>query len=229
MYAQLADQFRFMIESGKLHPGDRFPAELDLAKKYGIGRITVRSAINELVQEGLLIRIQGKGTFVAEPKIERELVNVASFTDRIQSRGMRAGSRLLDVSVIPASRKIAQVLGVSENDPVVEFKRLRLSNDEPVALETSYLSVDRFPGIEDENLENKSLYQILESKYQVRLVHSSKTLELVRASKTESNMMQIPAGTPLFLMTAVVYAEDNQVIEYAKILFHGDRFKFQVY
>lgn len=228
LYAQLIDRFRQMIESGELAPGDRFPAELDLAEQYGVARITVRRAINELVQDGLLVRRQGKGSFVATPKIERELVNVASFTARMQAKGIHPGSKVLDVQVISATKKLATQLLVPEGAPIVEIQRLRYANEEPTALETSYLSLDRCPGINEVDFNCCSLYQVLEKKYAMRPDHSRRTLEMAFATNKESRLLQISAGAPLFLMQAVVSTADGTVMEYAKLLFRGDRFRFQI-
>jgi GntR family transcriptional regulator len=228
LYTQLADHFRQMIESGKMQPGDRFPSEIDLAQRYGIARITVRKAIADLVEAGLLTRRQGKGTFITPPKIDRELVNVASFTDRMQARGLHAGAKTLSVTVVPATPKLVRLFAASEDAQVISIERLRLSNQEPVVLETSYLLSERCPGIEHEDLGDQSLYLALDHKYGLRPAYSSKTLELVYATAKESTLLNVMGGAPLFLMTAIVYSENNQVMEYAKILFRGDRFRFQV-
>src|SRR5262249_30370163 len=126
LYAQLIDHFRRLISEGELQPGDRFPAELDLMKQYGVARITVRRAMSELVREGLLERARAKGTFVATPKIDRELHNLASFSERMQARGLRAGSRVVQVDVIPATERIAAALDLAEGSPVAEIQRVRL-------------------------------------------------------------------------------------------------------
>ncbi|MCR8632800.1 GntR family transcriptional regulator [Paenibacillus radicis (ex Xue et al. 2023)] len=228
LYIQLAEQFRELIQSDQLQFGDRFPAEMDLAGEYEVSRITVRKAIEDLVNEGILARKQGKGTFVSKPKIDRELVNVTSFTDRMQARGMTAGARSMDVKVTPASLKMALLLGVPENSEIAEIQRLRLINDEPVSLETSYLSLERCPGIQHEILVDQSLYQILDKKYGLRPAYSSKTLELVYASPSESRLLNTVKGASMFLMTALVYSEQRQVMEYVKIISRGDRFRFQM-
>lgn len=228
LYVQLTEQFRSMLETGELQPGDRFPAELELAKQYGVARITVRTAIAELVQTGMLVRRQGKGTFVAEQKIERELVSIASFTERMNTRGLRAGSRIISMKTVKASGKLARLPGIEEGDAMIEIVRLRLSNEMPVALETSSLPANRYPGLEQRDLAEQSLYHLLDSKYGTRPAHSSKTLELTRAKTTEARLLGIKNAAALFLLTAVVYSEDNRVMEYVHTLFHGDRFRFLV-
>ncbi|MGJ8538482.1 GntR family transcriptional regulator [Heyndrickxia coagulans] len=229
LYLYFAEKFKQKILSGELRPGDQFPPEIKLAKKYGVARVTIRNAINVLVQEKLIIRLKGKGSFVAEPKIERELVNVASFTERMQSRGMRAGALCHEVKLIKADTGLSQQLHIDLGSEVVEIVRIRLTNDNPVAIEKSYLPRDLCPGIEKENLEDNSLYYILDSKYSLQPAHSSKTIELARATLDEAKLLHIPKGTPLFLIRATVFTQTNQVMEFVNTLFLGDKFRFQVY
>jgi len=228
LYVQLTEHFRSMLETRELQPGERFPAELELVKHYGVARITVRTAIAELVQDGMLVRHQGKGTFVAEQKIDRELVSVASFTERMNSRGLRAGSRLISMKSVKAAGKTARLLGIKEGDAVIEIVRLRLTNEVPVALETSSLPADRYPGMEQDDLAEQSLYHLLDSKYGIRPAHSSKTLEMARAVSREARLLGVKNAAALFLLTAVVYSEDNWVMEYVHTLFRADRFRFLV-
>lgn len=229
LYEQYAEKFRQMILNNEYKVGDKFPVEMELAKKYGVARITIRTAINELVEEGLLVRKRAKGTFVTEPKIEREFVNVASFTERMQSRGIKASAKCHSINKIKADAKLSKRLQIEEGEEVVEIVRIRLTDGKPVALERSYLPSYLFPGIENEDLENNSLYRLLESKYSIRPGHSSKTLELTRATLKEAQLLNTTASASLFLLLGIVFSEENQVMEYVESLFLGDRFRFQVY
>lgn len=228
LYLQFAEMFRQMILSGEYKVGDMFPPEVELAKKHGVARITIRNAINELVQDHLLSRKSGRGTFVLEPKIDRQLVRVGGFTELMQSRGIKAGALCVEVNQIKADDKLAANLHIQVGSEVIEIIRIRSINDVPVAIERSYLSRDLCPGIEEENLENNSLYMLLDNKYGLRPFHSSKTLELTRATPKEAKMLSVSKGAPLFLMVATVFTEDNRVMEFAKIVFIGERFRFQV-
>lgn len=228
LYVQLVEQFRHMIESGELKPGDQFPTELELVEKYGVARITVRRAINELVQDGLLVRRQGKGTFVARPKIERELINVSSFSNRMLAQGLHPSSKVMGVERISATAKLARILGAPEGAPLVVIRRIRYANEEPTALETSYLVEERCPGIAHRDLSQQSLYKILEEEYCLTPDHSRRTLEVTSATSTEARLLQLHVGAPLFLIKATVYTADETVMEYAKLLFRADRFRFQL-
>ncbi|MFZ5823929.1 MAG: GntR family transcriptional regulator [Bacillota bacterium] len=227
LYTQLAEHFRGMIETGELKPGDQFPAELDLVQRYGVARITVRHAIADLVSEGLLMRRQGKGTFVAAPKIERALVNVSSFSARLQAAGLQPSAKMLRCEVIPAPERLAKELRIEPEAPVVVFTRLRYSNGEPLALEFSHLSLDRCPGLDEVDLNTQSLYRTLEDRYGLRPTHSRKTLELALARPEEAVALDITSGSPLFLLRATVLG-DSDPIEYVKTLMRGDRIRFQI-
>lgn len=228
LYAQLLERLRQLIDSGELGPGDQFPTELDLVRDYGIARVTVRRAINELVRDGLLSRSPGKGSFVAAPKIERELVNVASFTSRMQALGAAVASRVVAVEVVPADARLSRLLAVRDGAPVVCIRRVRLANGEPVTIEASHLSLERCPGIDQEDFSRRSLYELLDAKYGLRPALSHKTLELTRAARDESRLLATTPGAPLFLLTATVLTADSAVMEYAEILCRGDRFRFQI-
>lgn len=228
LYAQLLEHFHQLIHSGQLQPGDRFPAEMDLAKEYGVARITVRRAIEELVHEGLLVRRQGKGSFVAATKIERELINVRSFSAHIQARGMQPGARVVSVQTHPATARLAETLGVAVGSPVVAIQRVRYANGEPTAVETSFVSLDRCPGIDQVDFNQNSLYRVLEETYHMKPANSRSTLEMTPATAHEAKLLGIAPGAPLFLMKATVSVADGTVAEHAKNLCRADRFRFQI-
>lgn len=228
LYFQIYDHIQHQIRSGNLVPGDQIPAEMDLMKEYKVARITVRHAISELVNEGVLERKAGKGTFISKPKIDRTLVDVTSFSSRLAAIGLHASAKLLSKELIIAPAKIAEELEVAEGSRLLFINRLRFSDQDPLVLERVYLSLDRFPGLDAMDLENNSLYALLNDKFNVKPVRSKKTLEIVTANLEESRLFASPSPhTPLFLMRTTVYGNDYP-IEFAKILMRGDRFRFQV-
>lgn len=228
LYMQIYDQLYERIQSGHLKPGDQIPPELELVEELGVARVTVRRAIAELVEEGLLIRHAGKGTFVAKPKIDRELVNVTSFSSRMSAVGLHARAHLVSREVIPATRFLASELVVEPDSPVVSILRVRYTEDEPVSLERVFMSLKRFPELDTISLENISLYDVLAKEYNITPVRSKKLLELAVARPEETELLQLGrSGAPLFLMRTTVYGQEFP-IEYAKILMRGDRFRFQV-
>lgn len=228
LYRQLRDELRALIQAGDYPPDAPFPGDHELARRYGVARITVRQAIAELVEEGLLVRRPGKGTFIGRPKIKRQLVNVASFTARVQSAGLHAGSKLLQREILVGDPELCERLAAPYNTRVLHLHRLRYTEDEPTSLEDAYLNLDRFPDLEHLDLNTQSLYRFLEERYQVRPGYAHRLLDLALATQQESQLLQISRGAPLFLLRATVRSTDGDVLEYVKIRLRGDRFRFEV-
>jgi GntR family transcriptional regulator len=227
LYLQIYEELCDLLHTGAFKQGDRFPTELELVERYSVARITVRRAIAEMVQEGRLVRQAGKGTFVAAHKIERQLVDVSSFTERIRALGSQPSSQVIEVKTTPATARLARELEINIEAPVFTLVRLRFSDDAPVAIETSYLSLRRCPGLENHDLSQVSLYRVLREEYGLYPVSSEKTLELASAHPWEAQYLNIQTGAPLFLLRARVM-NDSEPIEYVKILLRGDRFRFKI-
>jgi GntR family transcriptional regulator len=138
-YYQLKEIIRGRIESEELGEGQLIPSERELCESYGISRMTARQAVMELVNEGVLYREQGKGTFVAGKKVQQEAERLTSFTEDMRERGMEASSVVLEVEVEPAGPVVARFLRVEEGERIIRLKRLRNADGEPMALETSHL------------------------------------------------------------------------------------------
>lgn len=227
LYLQIYEELCDFLASGDLKPGDRFPNELELVEKYSVARITVRRAIAEMVQEGRLIRQAGKGTFVATPKIERQLVNVSSFSKRMEALGLQASAQVLETKVVAATPRLSRELDVEIESPVLSLIRLRFSNQMPVAVENSYVSLLACPNLDKVDFNNSSLYEVLDECYGLHPVKSEKTLELTTANAWEAKQLNISQGSPLFLLRAQVLGEQIP-IEYVKILLRADRFRFRI-
>lgn len=226
LYLQIYEELLDLIDSGKLKTGDQFPRELELVERYGVARITVRRAISDLVLEGRLVRRAGKGTFVAAPKIDRHIIDVSSFTTRMGALGIQARARVLEVRTLPASQRLSRELEVQPDSPVLELIRLRYSNNEPVALETSFLSLERCPGLDRIDFNNRSLYEALRTEYGLEPRRANRSLEMTHANEWEAQYLNISRTTPLFLLRGQIHGDDTP-IEYIKTLLRGDRFRFR--
>lgn len=168
LYNLIEQNFRELILSGQLKPGDAIPSEWDLAAVYAVSRLTVRHALDNLARQGWLSRRHGVGTFIANPTVTRIAPSNLSFSEQMRAVGRHPSSRLVSIQVMPAGGEVAGHLRLQESEPVVEITRLRLADDEPILLETSYLSQARFPGLEHATvLESGSLYEYLATHYQV--------------------------------------------------------------
>ena len=208
----------------QLHPGDRFPSERELEQEYGVSRITVRQALQQLVLAGKLERIQGRGTFVARPKVEQGLV-LTSFSEEMRRRGLTPGSRTLANQHIPADAELAARLAIAEGAPVIMLTRLRLANGEPMALETVYISAERFPLLAEADLTDRSLYAWLAEHYGIELTHGEQTIEAVVLTPQEARLFGLPPGLPAFRQVRLSYDQFDRPVELVRSLYRGDRYK----
>lgn len=229
IYYQLGERIKELIEKGELKPGDSLPAEREYAEQFQISRMTVRQAFTQLVNEGFLNRIQGKGTFVAErkPKIEQMLQGLTSFTEDMQARGMKPGSELVRFEIIPATSEIANQLGITEYGPVYEIKRIRLADNVPMALETNYISANFIKGL-TEQIVNRSLYSYIEEQLSLTIDHATQVIESSIANDLEAQYLNIQPGAPIMLIQRNTFLKDGTPVEFVKSIYRADRYKFMI-
>jgi GntR family transcriptional regulator len=225
-YYQLKEIMREKIRSGEWKPGDLIPSERELGEQYGISRMTARQAITGLVNEGLFYREQGKGTFVSRHKITQQLIRLTGFTEDIKARGQRPGTKVLIARMQPADEATAERLRIKPGQPVAYLQRLRLADNEPLAIEVSQINFIGCEQLIEEDLEHNSLYQLLENKYGLPLVEAEQELEAGLVSNEESPLLQIPVGSPALFTRRITYTERNQPIEYARAIYCGNKYTF---
>jgi len=227
LYKQLKEIIKQKIIDGEFHPTQKIPSELQLSKIYNVSRITVRNAITELVDEDLLIKKQGKGTFVSAPKIEDNVLEDISFSLTCKINKVKPGSKIIKNVIKDANERDIAELNLHENDKVVYIKRIRYADDEPVILEHNFFP-SKYAFLLNEDLENQSLYEILNEKYGIARAKSKRTIEIITASEEEASLLAISKGEPLLLHREIVYDKNNNPIHRTKQLIIGDKFKFVV-
>lgn len=228
LYYQLKDIISELIEDEELKPNDPIPPERELCEYHGISRMTVNKAITNLVNEGLLYREQGKGTFVAKPKEGYQLSRLLSFTEDMKAKGLQVDTRIISFHRKAATRKIQKSLNLSEKEEVFEIKRLRLVADEPYAIETAYLPVSLCEGLTMEKLDNKSLYDILLSEYGLKMDYAHQTIEAVILDEYESEILRVPEKSIALMLSRKTYLEGDRPMELTKAVYRGDKYKFEV-
>ena len=226
LYIQIAETLLDEIESGALTPGDRLPSERELSELFGVNRMTVRQALYMLETQGLIIRRQGSGTYVAEPKIERKADRVFPFTRSMQRRGYVPGAKVILLEQRPVEAAVARRLQLPVSAPAYYIHRLRLINREPVMLERFIIPADRFPALETHDLESRSLYEIMETEYGVTIDRAWQSLEAVSATEYEAKWLGVERRAPLMLERRLSFDRDGQPVEHGKDLYRGDRFRF---
>jgi GntR family transcriptional regulator len=207
---------------GSLEPGAAVPTERDLALQMQTSRTTVRQALGELVVEGRLVRRQGSGTYVAEPKITWPLYR-ASFTEQVRASGFTPSAQVLGTRTIAASGELAQRLHVSSRAPVYKFERRRLADDWPIAVETSWLPAARFPGLTRLIRIHGSLHAILASHYGISMQTCEESIETAPATPREAGPLRVDVGTPMLVVSRQNFDPDGTPVEFGRTWFRGDR------
>jgi len=208
----------------QLAVGEAIPSERQLSLDIGVSRLTVRAALDDLVREGLLVRRRGSGTFVSEPKIAQELT-MTSFTEDMRRRGMQPGSETLGLEVVPAGARLGRFLHVSPSERVVVAKRLRLADGESMAIETLYVRDALVPGLSAADLEGKSFYDLLRSRYGIVISGGMQTIEPTVTNEEESEALGIPLHSPAFLFERVTRSESGEIVEFVHSIYRGDRYR----
>lgn len=208
-----------------LPTGLPLPAERVLAERYGVSRGTVRHALQDLMFEGRLFRMQGRGTFVARAKLTQTL-RLTSHTREMEVSGLVPGSVVLSTKIGDATGAIAAMLELIEGDRICTVQRLRLANEEPMALESLYVAADRFPDLGERIAGGASFYRLLEEVYFVRLARGQETIECVLASPEAADLLSIEPSSPMLKLTRRTWDVNDRVIEFVESLYRGDRYRF---
>jgi len=225
-YHQLKEIMRERIRAGEWKPGELIPSERELSEHYGISRMTARQAITDLVNEGVFFREQGRGTFVSAHKITQQLLHLTGFTEDIRARGQQPSTRVLSAQMAPADEFAAEQLRVAIGQPIFCLQRLRLADDEPLAIENSQIHFKGCERLMDEDLEGQSLYRLLETQYGQPLMEAEQELEAGTASEEDAQTLKIPVGSAVLFTRRTTFTDRNLPIEYAKSIYCGHKYIF---
>lgn len=223
LYLQVQEMLQEMIGGTEYAPGDKIPSERELSEQLGVSRMTVRRAVDNLVRMGLLERDSTSGTRVSLPRVGRSLDEKRSqgISQMLMAEGARPGNKLLHFEVIRAPQKIADRLQLKLGSQVVVIRRLRLVNDVPFCLETSYLPAERVRGLVAEDLlGNQSLYALLEERFGIQHRATEREISLSYATVHEAEALRLEPGDPVLLFRGLVYDQDHKPFEYLKSVNH---------
>ena len=227
-YVQLMEELETSIRNGVYKPGDKIMTEAEMAKEYGVSLITVRKAVGSLMEKGLVVRKQGKGTFVTKPKYSRNMKKLQSFTEMCEQMGVKPGAQVLENRLIMADKKVADRLGIEPGSNVVYISRLRLADGEPVQVEKSYFPL-KYAFLLEEDLNNGSMFECLKEKTGAKVASSEKMIELCRATAEEAALMDVKKGDYLLFVKSTAYDENGEPMYAGIQLINGDRFSLYVY
>jgi len=211
-----------LIES--LQVGQAIPPERQLCVTLGVSRLTLRAAVDQLVQEGYLLRRHGSGTFVSQPKIAQQLA-LTSFTEDMRLRGMNPSSRTLELWAGPAGPRLARRLQVSPEERVLRIRRLRLADGETMAIETLHVRESLVPGLTKRDLEDGSFYALLKERYGIVITGGIQTVEPTVTNEEESEALGVPLHSPAFLFERTTRRETDEIVEFVNSIYRGDRYR----
>lgn len=227
-YHQLLTIIRNKIEDGEWEANQAIPSERELEKTYDVSRTTIRQALTQLQDLGFVYRKLGKGTFVAPQKLQNSLHVLTSFSDDMQERGLKPGQRILQIGFVEPPVIVRQQLELPDStNQVFLLKRLRLADDLPIGLHFAYLPLQPdqlFTAVDVE--EHGSLYELLHLKYNLIPTNAFETLEATIADEDEASLLDVNHGSPLLLIERTVWSQSWTPMEFVKVLYRGDRYKY---
>ncbi|GAB6098693.1 GntR family transcriptional regulator [Halanaerocella petrolearia] len=231
LYYQLKEILQDMIENEVLKPGDPIPTERELVEMHDISRMTARKAIMALVNEGLLYREQGRGTFVAdpEPKMKHQLSKLSGFTKEMKEKGLKTSTKLLSFEVETPSKKVSEHLELPEEvNQVIKIKRLRFVEDDPFSIETAWLPSDLCSSLTEDMLIGSSLYDIFKEEYGYELDYARQTIEPTMITEYEKELFAVDVDLLALLFRRTTYLKTDRIIEYTKATYRSDKYKHEV-
>lgn len=225
MYFQIQTQLLKQIKSGQLRAGDALPGEEELTRIYGVSRMTSRQALQTLTTQGFAYRRKGRGTFVLQPKVEKDIAHLLGFSAEMRVLGMKSASRVLGLNTVPASPEIATRLNVETGSPALHLHRLRSADGMPMAIEEVWLSQEQFPGIEKVDFVRCSLYQTLRERYDIRVGSADEEIEARPATRQEAVLLEIAPKSSLLVISRTLLSVDGKPVETGISLYRGDRYR----
>ncbi|MFZ3071349.1 MAG: GntR family transcriptional regulator [Anaerolineaceae bacterium] len=225
LYEQLDEKVRSFIDKEEWEPNSPIPSENILSQTYNVSRTTVRKVLINLVNEGLLFRVQGKGTFVAEPKITAKSLAYMGVREQLERMGYKTTTKLISFKQVKADTRLNNIMDVKIGDELHFIERLRLIEGNPISLHRSYIPKVLAPTLTSERFEIEQLCVILQQEFDLKPTIVTETLESVQATKLESDLLDIERNYPLLMLEDINKTATGRVYEYTKVLFRGDKIK----
>jgi GntR family transcriptional regulator len=225
MYQIIEDDLKELIDTGKLKQGDLVESENTLKDKYSVSRMTVRQALNNMVNSGYLYRHKGKGTFVSNTKIEKKIYGLVGFSEEMKSINRVVSNQIVSFKLIEATEKVANRLSIQPGDKVYYLRRVRLGDDIPILYEELYFPQSLFPKL-DKKVFTGSFYNHIESVLAYRIGYCTQKIEARLATKPVSDLLQINDGEALLYVSIVTCLENGRPFEYGRGYYRSDQYRF---
>jgi GntR family transcriptional regulator len=226
LYENVESTIAAGIADGSLPPETQLPPEESLIDRFKVSRTTVRKAIQNLIERGLVEIRRGKGTFVTQPKITQELTELTGFVEDMEALGRTPSARLLDKRVVAADEAVARHLALAPGTLVFRLQRVRLADNIPMSFDETYLPHDLGEKVADNNLEAEPVFALLEEKYATPLIEAEYRLEAAAADPAVAEALRVPNGSPIFLIERTSYTSGNRPVDYERLHYRGDLIRF---
>lgn len=228
LHYQLKEILQEMIENGDFKPGDAIPTEREICEIQGVSRMTVNKAILSLVNEGILYREQGRGTFVSKPKFKKQLSMLRGFSEEMDAQGFKTSTKILNFEIKEAAKHNKSALRLPDSENlIIEIERLRISDGDPLAIEKVILPYYMFKNMTRDVIEGKSLYDILRKKYKYKLKRAIQTVEPIKLNEGKAKLLNLENESLALLFTRTTFNENEVPIEYTTSIYRSDKYKYE--
>jgi GntR family transcriptional regulator len=225
LYEQLASELRQQIESGAIKPGGALAPESALVAKFKVSRITARKALDLLVNEGLIVRRQGKGSFVAPPKIRQDLHELRGFAEVMTERGRAQVMQVIEFGMVHADSHVARALGIAIGNNVLRINRRHLLSDEPIAFAIIYIPAAFGSRFTLDDVSTTPIYTLLAQKAHIEIKRATQVVRAISADETTAGALALPKSAPVMMIDRVTYSTEEQPVEFIRFFHRGDRYE----
>lgn len=226
LYHQIYLDLRRMIQGGMISPGGMLPPELEISQAYNVGRQTVRQAIARLVDDDLLERFAGRGTFVRAQPSHTQFFLDRSFSQQMRELGRVPHSRVLSIQTGIVDSNLTPAMQGYNGQVCLTLERLRLGDDEPICHQVSTILTERCPGIEQQDFASQSMYEILATRYHLIINRIDHVVRAIAADEYRAELLNVPEGTPLLYVGTTTYLDDLTIIEHTASYYRADRYEY---
>ncbi|MBT9466255.1 GntR family transcriptional regulator [Hydrogenophaga sp.] len=228
LYEQIKEILRARVLDGTYKPHAQMPSESEMMSAFNVSRITVRQALSDLQNEGLVFRIHGKGTFVAKPKAFQDLGKLQGFGEAMRQMGYETFARVVSMRTVVPSAQVQERLQLTKRARVTELQRLRFLNREPISLDITYLPVTIGARLAKEDLASRDVFVILENDYGMSLGHADLQIGSTLADERLAGQLQVEEGSPVLVIERTTHTSDGTPIDYEHLYYRGDAFQYKV-
>jgi GntR family transcriptional regulator len=228
LYTQIKEAIRAKIIDGTYVGHQQLPSENEMIAAFGVSRITVRQAVNDLQKEGLLFKVHGKGTFVALPNVSQELTHLQGFGEAMHRLGHETFSDVFGLETVKAPATAHAKLQIEDGSPVTEIRRVRYLNREPVSIDYSWVRHDVGSRLTEKNLREKDLFSLLENELHQRLHSADVEIDATSATNDVATRLKVAPGSPILRIERLTYAQGEKPLVFEYLHYRAETFKYKM-